>query len=255
LAYLGLKVTNLNSNPNTAAEVATWMGNYFKDVATREAIREQVAQWTSENKQFSDRALEQKLKFQFEIDQAKERAVALKKVLASYPDPADVREGRQIVEVRKDNEKFLSPMAQIFAAESEIISTKEKIQKLNREIDQQIFAASIIKITETSVKTAHGGIELMTKLNAIMTEQGKIVKTDAERKKLFSLTADLSQITARFKSQAEFIAQPSIPSHPERPTPLLIMAIAGLLFACFVWRALLLKLIRESDGLTHQVAG
>lgn len=258
LAYLGLKVTNLNSNPNTAAEVASWMGNYFKDVAAREAIREQVSQWVAENKQFSDRALEQRLKFQFDIDQAKERALALKKVFASYPEPAGAREGRQIVEVRKDNEKFLSPMAQIIAAESEIISIKEKIQKLNRDIEQQIFAASIIKTAETSVKTTHGGIELMGKLNAIVAEQGKIVKNDAEREKLLSLTADLSQITARYVSQAEFIAQPSIPSHPERPAPVLIMAIAGLLFsilaALFVWRVLLLKLIREGNGLKYQVA-
>jgi hypothetical protein len=252
LAYLGLKVTNTNADPNTAAEVAGWMGGYFKDVAVREAIREQVSQWVAESKQFSDRALEQKLKFQFEIDQAKERTLALKKVLASYPESAGVREGRQIVEVRKDNEKFLSPMAQIIAAESEIITNKEKIQKLNREIEQQIFAASIVKTAETIVKKAHGGIELMSKLNAIVTEQGKNVKNDAEREKLLSLTADLSQITARFISQAEFIAQPSIPSHAERPTPSMYMAILGFLFAVFAmiycWRLDLLRFIREKNA-------
>jgi hypothetical protein len=256
-AYLGLKVTSLNSNPNTAAEVASWMGGYFKDVAAREAIREQVSQWLAENKQFSDRALEQKLKFQFDIDLAKDRALALKKVLISYPESAGAREGRQIVEVRKDNEKFLSPMAQIIAAESEIISTNEKIKKLNREIEQQLFAASIIKTAEASVKTAHGGLDVMDKLNATMAQQGKIVKNDVEREKLLSLTADLSQITARFISQAEFIAQPSIPSRAERPTPVLIMALTGLLFslfaALFVWRVLLLKIVRESSGLKHQV--
>lgn len=251
LTYLGLKVTSLNSNPNTAAEIAGWMGVYFKDVAVREAIREQVARWVAENKQFSDRALEQKLKFQFEIDQAKERATALKKVLATYPESAGAREGRQIVEVRKDNEKFLSPMAQITAAESEIINTKEKIQKLNREIEQQIFAASIIKSAESTVKTAHGGTDLLGRLNKIVSEQAKNVKNDAEREKLLSLTADLSQINARFISQAEFIAQPSIPSRAERPTPVMIIAIMGLLFALlaalYSWRAELLNLIREND--------
>jgi hypothetical protein len=229
LAYLGLKVTSLSSNPNTAAEVAGWMGGYFKDVAAREAIREQV-----------------------DIDQAKERATALKKVLASYPEPAGSREGRQIVEVRKDNEKFLSPMAQITAAESEIINTKEKIQKLNREIEQQIFAAPIIKSAESSVKTALGGVDILSKLTAIVIEQAKNVKNDAEREKLLSLTADLSQINARFISQAEFIAQPSIPSRAERPTPVMIIAAMGLLFALLAalygWRAELLNLIRENNA-------
>ncbi len=252
LAYLGLKVTGLNSNPNTAAEVAGWMGGYFKDVAAREAIREQVARWAAESKQFSDRALEQKFKLQFDIDQAKERATALKKVLANYPEPAGTREGRQIVEVRKDNEKFLSPMAQITAAESEIINTKEKIQKLNREIEQQIFAAPIIKSAESSVKTARGGIDILNKLTTIVTEQAKNVKTDAEREKILSLTADLSQINARFMSQAEFIAQPSVPSRAERPTPAMIIAMMGFLFALlaalYSWRATLLSLIRENNA-------
>lgn len=251
LAYLGLKVTSLSSNPNTAAEVAGWMGGYFKAVAAREAIREQVARWAAESKQFSDRALEQKLKLQFDIDQAKERATALKKVLANYPEPAGTREGRQIIEVRKDNEKFLSPMAQITAAESEIINTKEKIQKLNREIEQQIFAAPIIKSAESSVKTARGGIDILNKLTTIVTEQAKNVKTDAEREKILSLTADLSQINARFMSQAEFIAQPSVPSRAERPTPAMIIAMMGFLFALlaalYSWRATLLSLIRENN--------
>lgn len=253
LAYLGLKVTNFNSDPNLAAQVATWMGGYFKDVAAHEATREQVSRWTAESKQFSDRALEQKLKYQFDIDQARERALALKKILASYPDPVGSREGRQIVEVRKDNEKFLSPMAQIIAAESELITIKEKIQKLNREIEQQIFAASIIKKAEMSLKEGRGGLEVMGKINAIVTEQGKNVKSDAEREKLLSLTADLSQITARFISQAEFIAQPSIPSRAERPTPAIYMALLGFLFAVlamvYSWRIELLQLMRDKNTL------
>jgi hypothetical protein len=258
LAYLGLKVTNFNADPNLAAQVATWMGGYFKDVAAHEATREQVSRWTAESKQFSDRALEQKLKYQFDIDQTKERALALKKILASYPDPVGSREGRQIVEVRKDNEKFLSPMAQIIAAESEMITIKEKIQKLNREIEQQVFAASIIKNAETSLKEGRGGLEVMGKLNAIVTEQGKNVKNDAEREKLLSLKADLSQITARFISQAEFIAQPSIPSRAERPTPAMYMALLGFLFAVlamvYSWRIELLQLMRDKNTLISNVS-
>jgi hypothetical protein len=253
LAYLGLKVTNFNSDPNLAAQVATWMGEYFKDVATHEATREQVSRWVAESKQFSDRALEQKLKYQFDIDQAKERALALKKILASYPDPVGSREGRQIVEVRKDNEKFLSPMAQIIAAESEMITIKEKIQKLNREIEQQLFAAQIIKNAEMLLKEGRGGLKVMGKLNAIVTEQGKNVKNDAEREKLLSLTADLSQITARFISQAEFIAQPSIPSHAERPTPAMYMTLLGVLFAAlalvYCWRVELFQLMHDKNTL------
>ena len=252
LAYLGLKVTAINAEPNTAAEIAGWLGRYFKDVATHEAIREQVTKWVSENKQASDQALQLKLKFQFDIDQAKERSASLTKVFAKYPELMGSREGRQIVEIRKDNEKFLSPHAQIVAAESEVIDANAKIKKLDREMAQQAFVEPLIKNADAVVKATHSGLEMMGKLNAILLQQAKNLKNDAEREKLLSLTADLSQINARFVSQAEFIAQPSIPSHAERPTPALLMLVVGLLFAflaaLFCWRHELLTLIRENEA-------
>jgi hypothetical protein len=129
---------------------------------------------------------------------------------------------------------------------------------LNREIEQQVFAASIIKNAETSLKEGRGGLEVMGKLNAIVTEQGKNVKNDAEREKLLSLKADLSQITARFISQAEFIAQPSIPSRAERPTPAMYMALLGFLFAVlamvYSWRIELLQLMRDKNTLISNVS-
>jgi hypothetical protein len=249
LAYLGLKITNINANPNIAAEVATWLGGYFKDVAARDEIHELVTLWSSNTTHFLDRASEQKLKYQFKIDQAKDRAVALKKVLANHPEYLINRDERQIVKIGKDNEKFLSPSTQIIAAESEAIYIIGKIQALNREIVQQTFAAPILKRIESVLKSEQGGLKLLTKIDAVLSEQVQTTKSDAEREKILTLMADLSQIKTRFFSRAEFIAQPSIPSRAERPTPMLIMVFSGLLFAAiaaiFVWRTSLLKLIRE----------
>ena len=103
------------------ANIASWLGDYFKDVATREAVREQVSRWEAENRQFSDRALERRLKFEFDIQQAQKRATALKAIVAAYPDAAR-RDSQQVVDVRKDSEKFMSPMSQLVGAESEIIN-------------------------------------------------------------------------------------------------------------------------------------
>ena len=137
-AYLGLKLTYIAADPVEAANVAAWLGAYVKDVATREAVRDQVARWKLENSQFSDRARERKLKHEFTIEQAQTRAAALKKIVASYPELAR-REGSQVVDVRKDNEKFISPQAQLVGAESEIIEIRQKVRKLDRELEQQVF--------------------------------------------------------------------------------------------------------------------
>ncbi len=248
--YLGLRLTHSAADPVEAASVAAWLGAYFKDVATREAVREQVSRWSSENRQFSDRALERKLAYEFDIQQAQTRAKALKAIVASYPDTAR-RNSQQVVDVRKDNEKFMSPLAQLVGAESEIIEIRERVQKLDREIEQQTFVKALVADSESAVGRARSGGESVLNLSAVITEFGKKVRTEAEREKLLSLTADLSQISARFLSQAQFVARPSVPTQPERPKPLMVIALGGLFAAllalAYLWRHLVLKLLWQDD--------
>ncbi len=252
--YLGLRLTHSASDPLEAAEMTTWLGGYFKEVATREAVREQVSRWTADNRQFSDRALEQRLKYEFDIEQAKNRAIALKKIVAQYPESSG-RESRQVIDVRKDNEKFMSPLAQLVGAESELIEITEKTQKLNREIEQQAFAGGLLKEAELALKQARSGSESVGKLAAVIAEYSKKVKTDAEREKLLSLAADLSQISARFMSQAQFIAQPSVPSRPERPTPLMYIVLMSIFCIClaaiYCWRDVIVKYLKPEDGMVN----
>ena len=184
--YLGLRLTHSAADPVEAASVAAWLGAYFKDVATREAVREQVSRWSSENRQFSDRALERKLAYEFDIQQAQTRAKALKTIVASYPDTAR-RDSQQVVDVRKDNEKFMSPLAQLVGAESEIIEIRERVQKLDREIEQQTFVKALVADSESAVGRARSGGESVLNLSAVITEFGKKVRTEAEREKLLSL--------------------------------------------------------------------
>ncbi|WP_309680819.1 hypothetical protein [Polaromonas sp.] len=248
--YLGLRLTHTAHAAAEAASVATWMGGYFKDVATREAVRDQVLRWTAESRQFSDRALERKLKYEFDIEQAQTRAASLKKIVASYPETGR-REAQQVVDVRKDNEKFMSPQAQLVGAESEIIEIRGKIQKLEREIEQQTFAKELMGDAEAAVNQARSGSESVIKLSAVIADFSKKVKTEAEREKLSSLAADVSQITARFLSQAQFVAKPSVPSRPERPSPLTATVLGGLLAALLAaiiaWRGLIIKLLWQDD--------
>ena len=79
------------------------------------------------------------------------------------------------------------------------------------------------------------------------------MKTDAEGEVLFNLAADLSHIGARFLSQAHFIALPTLPINPERPTPLMYTALVGLLFALaaalYCWRKELWNMLRDSNEL------
>ena len=253
LAYIGLRLAYADRDPEVAAGVSKWLGGYFKDVAAREAIRSQIAQWTLESRQFSDRSLERKLKLAFDVEQAQMRATSLKSLLASYPDSAR-RDSQQVVDVRKDNEKFMSPLSQLLAAESEVISIREQIKKLDREIEQQVFTKSLIEDAGVMTEMVQRGSDSVINLSALIVDATKKVKTDAEREKLLSLAADLSQITARFLTQVQFIAPPPVPSRPENPTPSIVVLLSGLLTmmatALFIWRTLIFK-----DGLDNLKRG
>lgn len=252
--YLGLRLTHIAHDPREAAEVATWLGVYFKEIATREALREQLARWAADNRQFSDRAQELKLKYEFDIEQAKSRAIALKKIVVQYPESV-ASDSRQVVDIRKDNEKFMSPMAQLVGAESEMIAIREKMQKLNREVEQQAFAGALVGAAEIAMRQVHNGSEGVGKLTAVMADFNKKIKTDGEREKLLSLASDVSFISARFLSQAQFIAPPSLPNRSERPTPLMYTGLVGLLFvllaAGYCWRDVLIKFLKPENGVEN----
>lgn len=250
--YFGLRIVNTSHEPDEAMDIAIWLGGYFKEVAIREAVKELISNWVAENRKFSSKAQEQQFKYKFEIEQAELRANALKKLAANYPD-ASLRENRQVVDVRKDNEKFMSPMAQLVGAESQIIDIKVKSFKLTRQIEQHGFSTPIIEQAEQAIKQASSGSEGVNKLVAVIEDFNKKVKTDAEREVLFNLAADLSQISARFISQAHFIAQPTLPKTPERPSPLMYTALIGVLFALiaslYCWRKELWKMLSDINEL------
>ena len=199
---------------------------------------------TLESRQFSDRSLERKLKLAFDVEQAQTRAISLKSLLASYPDSTR-RDSQQVVDVRKDNEKFMSPLAQLLAAESEVISIREQIKKLDREIEQQIFTKSLIEDAGAMTEKVQRGSDSVINLSALIVDATKKVKTDAEREKLLALAADLSQITARFLTQVQFIAPPPVPSRPENPLPLIVALLSGLLTVMattlFIWRTVIFR--------------
>ncbi|MWL88197.1 MULTISPECIES: hypothetical protein [unclassified Cupriavidus] len=249
-SYLGVRLAALGPTPTEAAAIANWLGSYFKDIATREAVRDQVYRWSAQSQEFSERAAERALQFEFAIEQAKVRAAALKRVVAEYPEAAR-REGSQVVQLRRENEKFISPLAQLVGAESEIIDYQAKLKALDREQQQQAFFRTMLSDVQSSIASAASGADSVVKLSAVLAAHAKNAKTDAEREKAAALSADISHIVARFQSQAQFLAKPSIPGRPEMPTPPLVSfafaVLFGLVGAAFFWRREVVRFISSGS--------
>lgn len=226
--FVGAKITAASHDAEQSARIASWLGSYFKEVAAKEAMRDQLFIWLAENRQFNERAQEDKLKHAFEIEQAQTRSTALKKVIAQYPESAK-SEARQVVDVRKDNERFISPGAQLVGAETQIIDIREKIAKLDRSITQQSFAQSYFAEAERALSSANTGTGLILVFSELTRKYSAKVQNEAEKEKLLSIAARVSEIGARFLSQAQFVLPPTVPNRAEAPRPLMIGAISGLL--------------------------
>lgn len=248
--YFGLRITHTSAVPEDAAQGATWLGLYFKEVATKEALREKVAHWAAQNRQFFTDAMERKLKYEFQITQAQTRALALKTLVASYPT-ASQRDTQQVVDVRRDNEKFMSPLSQLVAAETEVINSRGQIQKLERQLEQEKFVEQLLRGMQASVDKARSGSEGVAALSQALKDLEASVKTDAEREKLLSLSAEVSKVSARYLYQAEFVAKPSVPSSPEKPGPRMFVVLVGLLFALLaallLWHKALWRLLQQDE--------
>lgn len=248
--FLGVRLTYVAHNAARAAQLATWLGRYFREVAAHEALRSQVRRWAADGREFADSAPVQRLQYAFDIEQAQARAKALKGIVASYPEAAR-HDSPQVVDVTKGSERFMSPMAQLVGAESEVINIQEKLQKLDRDSDQQAFAKPLIAEAETVLAKAPGGSDSVARVSEAIAKFAGMAKTDAEKEMLASMAADVSQISGRFLSQAQFIAVPAVPSLPERPSPRMVIVLsavlAALLAAAIAWRGFLIKLLWEDD--------
>ena len=243
-AYLGVALFATATEPGEAAALATWMGQYFKETAAREAIRETVSKWRAENRRFSDFARSEQFRLNFEIEQAQARSKALKTVVSAYPEFSKP-EGRQVLEVKKENEKFVSPGQQLVAAETEVIDFREQIVRLQRKGIQEAFAADLLSQAETALKATASGTDSVSKMAAIVKTFRSLAKAEAEQERLVFIEAEISKIGARFLTQPQFVAQPSIATRPESPRPKQVMAVGGLLGAMLMAFWLFRARIRE----------
>ena len=247
-AYLGVVISAVAKDPIQAATVARWLGIYYKDAATLDAVRDLVNRWAAENIDLSNRALEEKIKLDFSITQVQSRAAALKQLMARYPNTS-IRDNQQVLDVRKDNEKFMSPLAQLVAAESEIISLQQDVRKLEREMAQYAFAKKLAAEVALALQASRTGSESTANLAKVVQKLSQQPQTDAEQEKLLAFAAELSEIQTRFLSRAQFIADPSVPTRPQGLGPLKTMALMGfmamLISAAWVMRKTLLKLLQD----------
>lgn len=249
-AYSGVRITSIASDPTQAMQVATWLGGYFREMAALVTVRNLVNNWQDENRQFLDNSNEQKLRLEFEMQQAQMRLAALRKIVTKYPDTV-LREGSQAVGVRKETERFLSPMAMLFSAESQIIDVNEKFQKLSYQTEQQVFVKPLLAQAESILNQSIKGEEIIRQISKLTVDYLYKTNTNAEKEKIILFGAELSQIKYKYIEPPIFVSMPNLPTRAEGGSPFKLIILMSLLFALiaciFVWHQAIIKFIKSND--------
>ena len=63
----------------------------------------------------------------------------------------------------------MSPMSQLVGAESEVIDIRERLQRLDREIEQQSFVKSLVLEADTAANSAQSGSDSVRQLSGVIT--------------------------------------------------------------------------------------
>jgi hypothetical protein len=249
--YSGVRLTAMTPDPQQSARVVSWLGEYLRDTAAKEILRQEIYDWKADNETFLSRAKEQRIRLGFEAEQSQLRAGALKKVLNQYPDLAKVEARSSVVDVRKDNEKFVSPGGQLIAAEVEVINHQASLTRMERQIVQANFMAPFLAASEKALRESNSGQDLVKRLSELVLQISKQVENDTQREALLGKAAKISEIAARFFSRAQFIVPPSSPERAEAPRPKMLAAFGGLLFGLlallWVFRDWIIAALKENE--------
>jgi hypothetical protein len=165
---------------------------------------------------------------QMKIETMGRRIQDLKAILARYPDAAKL-DARQVVTITEGSDRFLSPLAQLVAAETSITQLRETISRKERQARQSDLLERYFAEAEEKLRDTPLASELIPALSALATKRFEGVDPEAEwaKEAIFRIQAEIagfSSATSSFGIRNE----PRVKDVPSRnPVRLAAFGIAG----------------------------
>ena len=231
-AFLGLQLNVQSTDRNQAKNLNYLIANYFVDSIMFTEMSDWVDSKTWEREAQSFSLKNKVIKTTREISEAELKLVALKLMLKRNPD-ASRMEVRQVLTLEKGGERFLSPVAQIVATETQILEAKLELSTLLRKQKQLDIAHEYFKRASTLTSKTSSGKILFEKLAVAKTDIFK--NADASDEVIAEVSNDIAvELETRRKTYFQdfrFISGPTLPEKKEKiRVPLVIAGSAALGF-------------------------
>jgi hypothetical protein len=246
-------------DPATARESVVLLANYTRQELLRYQLTENVSQRLIKLREDVPRLENEVIAERFNIDQMQTKVTELRKIVDAYPKLPSI-ESRQVISIDRGSEKFLSPLAQQVAAESEAVQSRQNLNTKERELKMAALELQYLGAAQALVTAEASGSALAGKLSDLAARTLKpAAEKDEWARVVFNRSMmDIDTARERFERQVRFISDPSLPIHAEKPgalTFILGFALLGLLgTAVVLYRKLVVRFLL-GDRQDSTVAG
>jgi len=231
----GLKISYKGSTPSSAQQGVLIFGNFLRDTAIllryREMINKRYTEYQNAARKYDNDAINAK----YALEQLKIKKTSMQSIMRDYPDSMRF-EGRQLETIIDGNERFLSPVTQLVAIETEIA---EKTRELPRIVRDQQFNAINLRYYQQLQELLNNSTSGNTFLAALPELKDRLkLNLDDEVERSVSNNIAMENLNARslYLEKTAFIAPPLLPQKaaPGLPKSGLLGLLLGLILGCIV---------------------
>ena len=224
-ALVGMQIRYADKDPSNGTPLAL-LAEYVRDSVIKVDLADSIL---GNCNTYATRAQElrnQQLEDDFTIRQEAQRITDLREIIARHPD-AGAAESRQIVSLEKGTERFLSPAAQLVAAEIQIADLKLAEAQRERERVASELKRKYYCDAEAALKQPISGRKLLAELQNLQTTafQGRDRATDIVEQTWNELELERERWNNTYLAGMRFVAPPEGTEVRERK-PGLAMGIA-----------------------------
>jgi len=200
-SLVGIDLTTNARTPELAREMNGIMGSHFANALVRERIRAWILKNGGEAPAKQKALRAEVIDGQMKIAATASRIQDLKAILARYPESGKL-DSRQVIAISEGSDRFLSPLAQLVAAESSIAALKETIARREREARQFDLLERYFARADEKLKSAPLASEMIPVLAALTSTpfEGVDANADWAREVFFRLQADIAGFSAAHTS-------------------------------------------------------
>ncbi|PUA18213.1 hypothetical protein [Glaciimonas sp. PCH181] len=233
----GLKISYHAATPMLAQQGVLVLGDFLRDTVILLNYRDVVRKRYTDHRGFAQKFDNDAITARYDLEQLKIKKASMQSILREYPDSARL-ENRQPVTITDGNERFLSPVTQLVAIETDIADKGRDLPRIIR--DQKINTINLryYEQLQDFLNKSTSGNTFLASLPTIKKALNLNQEDEIDRSVYNNISIDDLKAHALYVEKTSFIASPLL---PQKATPgLLKSGSLGLILGLIIGSGLAL---------------